>query len=167
VIVSEKVWGVLEQGSDQLGAIGHGWTYSAHPTCVAAAIANLDIIEREDLLANVREVGAYLLRSMREAVGDHPMVGEVRGVGLLAAVEFVADKAAKRFFEPQGKVGAAVAAAAFERGMVARAMPHGDILGFAPPLTLSRAEADRVVETTKSAVEAIAEKPEIRALRAA
>jgi L-2,4-diaminobutyrate transaminase len=167
VIVSEKVWQVLEQGSDQLGAIGHGWTYSAHPTCVAAALANLDIIEREDLLANVREVGPYLLRSMCEAVGDHPLVGEVRGVGLLAAVEFVADKAEKRFFEPQGKVGAAVAAAAFERGMVARSMPHGDMLGFAPPLTLSRAEADRIVETTKSAVEAVAEKPEIRALRAA
>src|SRR5919106_1730000 len=134
VIVSEKVWQVLEQGSDQLGAIGHGWTYSAHPTCVAAALANLDIIEREDLLANVRDVGPYLLRSMREALGDHPMVGEVRGVGLLAAVEFVADKAARCFFEPQGKIGAAVAAAAFERGMVARSMPHGDILGFAPPL---------------------------------
>jgi L-2,4-diaminobutyrate transaminase len=167
VIVSEKVWQVLEQGSDQLGAIGHGWTYSAHPTCVAAALANLDIIEREDLAGNVREVGPYLLRSMREALADHPLVGEVRGVGLLAAVEFVADKAARRFFEPQGKVGATVAAAALERGMVARAMPHGDILGFAPPLTLSRAEADQIVEITKSAVEAVAEKPEVRALRAA
>jgi L-2,4-diaminobutyrate transaminase len=158
VIVSEKVWQVLEQGSDQLGAIGHGWTYSAHPTCVAAALANLDIIEREDLLANVRDVGPYLVRSMREALRDHPMVGEVRGVGMLAAVEFVADKATRRFFEPQGKVGAAVAAAAFERGMVARSMPHGDILGFAPPLTLSRAEADRIVETTMAAIEAVAEK---------
>jgi L-2,4-diaminobutyrate transaminase len=154
VIVGDKVWQVLEQGSDRFGAIGHGWTYSAHPSCVAAALANLDIIEREDLLANVREVGPYMLGALRDAVGNHPNVGEVRGVGMLAAVEVVEDKAAKRFFEPQGRIGAAVAAACLERGMIARAMPHGDILGFAPPLTLSRAEADRIAAITKSAVEA-------------
>jgi L-2,4-diaminobutyrate transaminase len=154
VIVGDKVWQVLEQGSDRFGAIGHGWTYSAHPSCVAAALANLDIIEREDLLANVREVGPYLLGALRDAVGNHPNVGEVRGVGMLAAVEFVEDRAAKRFFEPQGRIGGAVAAACLERGMIARAMPHGDILGFAPPLTLSRAEADRIAAITKSAVEA-------------
>jgi L-2,4-diaminobutyrate transaminase len=126
VIVGDKVWQVLEQGSEQLGAIGHGWTYSAHPTCVAAALANLDIVEREDLLGNVREVAPYLLDALREAVAGHPMVGEVRGVGMLAAIEFVADNAEKRFFEPAGKIGAAVSAACLERGMIARAMPHGD-----------------------------------------
>jgi L-2,4-diaminobutyrate transaminase len=103
----------------------------------------------------VREVGPYLLGALRAAVGDHPLVGEVRGVGMLAAVEFVEDKAEKRFFEPQGKIGAAVSAACLERGMIARAMPHGDILGFAPPLTLTRAEADRIAAITKSAVEAV------------
>ena len=155
VIVGDKVWQVLEQGSDQFGALGHGWTYSAHPTCVAAALANLDIIEREDLLGNVREVGPYLLAGLRAAVGDHPMVGEVRGVGMLAAIEFVEDKPKRRFFSPQGKVGGAVAAACLERGVIGRAMPHGDILGYAPPLTLSRAEADQVVSATKSALEAV------------
>jgi L-2,4-diaminobutyrate transaminase len=156
VLVGDKVWQVLEQGSDEFGAIGHGWTYSAHPTCVAAALANLDIVEREDLLGNVREVGPYLLEALRDAVADHAMVGEVRGVGMLAAVEFVADKAEKRFFEPQGKVAAAIAATCLERGMIARAMPHGDILGFAPPLTLSKPEADRIAAITKAAVEAVA-----------
>ena len=156
VIVGDKVWQALEQGSEQFGALGHGWAYSAHPTCVAAALANLDIIEREDLLGNVREIGPYLLGALREAVADHPMVGEVRGVGMLAAVELVQDKAEKRVFEPAGKVGAAVAAACLERGMIVRAMPHGDILGFAPPLTLSRAEADRIAAITKAAVEAVA-----------
>jgi L-2,4-diaminobutyrate transaminase len=155
VIVGDKVWQVLEQGSEQFGAIGHGWTYSAHPSCVAAALANLDIIEREDLLANVREVGPYLVNSLKQAVGDHPLVGEVRGVGMLAAVEFVADKAARRFFEPQGKVGGAVAAACLERGVIGRAMPHGDMLGYAPPLTLTRAEADRIVAVTKDAIAAV------------
>ena len=103
VIVGERVWQVLEQGSDQLGAIGHGWTYSAHPTCVAAALANLDIIEREDLLGNVQDVGPYLLGALRDAVGDHPMVGEVRGVGMLAAVEFVEDRSGKAVLRAPGK----------------------------------------------------------------
>jgi L-2,4-diaminobutyrate transaminase len=75
---------------------------------------------------------------------------------MLAAVELVQDKAEKKFFEPQGKVGAAVSAACLERGMIARAMPHGDILGFAPPLTLTRAEADEIASITKSAIEAVA-----------
>jgi L-2,4-diaminobutyrate transaminase len=156
VIVGDKVWQVLEQGSDQFGPIGHGWTYSAHPTCVAAALANLEIIEREDLLGNVREVGPYLLGALRAAVADHPMVGEVRGVGMLAAVELVQDKAEKRFFEPQGKVAGEVAKACLERGMITRAMPHGDMLGFAPPLTLTRAEADQIASITKAAVHAVA-----------
>ncbi len=88
-------------------------------------------------------------------MGDHPLVGEVRGVGMLAAIEFVEDKAARRFFTPQGRVGGAVAAACLERGVIGRAMPHGDILGYAPPLTLSRAEADQIVSATRSALAAV------------
>jgi L-2,4-diaminobutyrate transaminase len=155
VIVSEGVWQVLEDGAKEIGVLGHGWTYSAHPTCVAAALKNLEIIEREGLLGNVQEVGPYLLGALRDALADHPMVGEVRGVGMLAAVEFVKDKAGKRFFEPQGKVGTAVASACAGRGMIARAMPHGDILGFAPPLTLRRDEADRIAAITRDAVDAV------------
>ncbi|MDX1542041.1 MAG: aspartate aminotransferase family protein, partial [Geminicoccaceae bacterium] len=75
--------------------------------------------------------------------------------GMLAAVEFVKDKASKRFFDPLGKVGGMVAAACAERGMIARAMPHGDILGFAPPLTLRRDEADQIARTTRQAVDAV------------
>ncbi|MCB9948634.1 MAG: aspartate aminotransferase family protein [Rhodospirillaceae bacterium] len=156
VIVSDKVWQVLEQGSDQLGPIGHGWTYSAHPTCAAAALANLDILQGEDVPGNVRAVAPYLVAGLREAVGDHPMVGEVRGAGMMAAVEFVEDRATKRPFDPAKKVGPAVAAACVERGLIARGMPHGDILGFAPPLILSKDEADQVVAITKQAVEAVA-----------
>ena len=101
---------MLEQGTDELGAIGHGWTYSAHPICAAAGIANLDIVDREDLARNARETGAYFLRRLHETFDDHPMVGEVRGVGLLAAVEFVADKARTRAFDAALKVGPRVAA---------------------------------------------------------
>ncbi len=156
VVVSEKVWKVLEQGTDRLGPIGHGWTYSAHPLCAAAGVANLDLIDERDLVRNAREVGAYLKRSLAEAVADHPLVGEVRGEGLLAAVELVADKAERRFFDPSLKVGPRLAAAMLERGVIARAMPQGDILGFAPPLCLTRAEADMIVDATQSAIASLA-----------
>jgi L-2,4-diaminobutyrate transaminase len=70
-------------------------------------------------------------------------------------VEFVEDKAARKFFEPQGKIGGAVAAACLERGVIGRSMPHGDMLGYAPPLTLTRDQADQIVSVTESAVRAV------------
>ena len=152
-IVSEKVWSVLEQGTDTFGAIGHGWTYSAHPIGAAAAVANLKLIDEMGLVANAGNVGAYLNAKMTEAVGDHPNVGEVRGEGMLCAVELVADKANRTFFEPAGKLGPVVVAAMLKRGVIARAMPEGDIIGFAPPLCLSEDEADTIVKVTKEAVE--------------
>ncbi|MDQ3560237.1 MAG: aspartate aminotransferase family protein [Pseudomonadota bacterium] len=157
IVVGEKVWKALEDGTDQLGPLGHGWTYSGHPVCAAAANANLDIVDREDLTANARDTGAYLQRRLHETFDDHPMVGEARGVGLMAALEFVADKDAKTAFDPNLKIGAKVSAAALDEGMIARAMPHGDILGFAPPLILTRGEVDKIVEMTKRAVDRVHE----------
>ena len=84
------------------------------------------------------------------------MVGEVRGEGLLAAIEFVADKEERTFFDPALKVGPQVSAAAAEEGLIARAMPQGDILGFAPPLCLTRSEVDELVALAKSAVDRVA-----------
>ena len=156
VIVGDKVWQVLEQGSDEYGVIGHGWTYSAHPLCAAAGIANLELIDSLGLVDNAREVGAHFNRALRDALADHPIVGEVRGEGLLAAVEFVEDKATRRFFDPAKKVGINVVAATLERGVVGRAMPHGDIIGFAPPLCLTKDEADEIVTAVKGGVEAVA-----------
>jgi len=154
-MVGEKIWKVLEQGTDELGPIGHGWTYSAHPMCAAAANANLDIVDNEDLTGNARDVGAYFQKRLHETFDEHPMVGEVRGVGLLAALEFVADKAAKERFDPSRKVGPSVASACLEEGLVARATPQGDILGFAPPLVITRAEIDELVAMTKRAVDKV------------
>ncbi len=154
-IVSEKVWRVLEEGSDRLGVIGHGWTYSAHPLCAAAGIANLKLIDELDLVSNARETGAYLLKGLQDALSDHPLVGEVRGEGLLAAVELVEDRDERRLFDPARQVGAKAAAALLSRGVVARAMPQGDILGYAPPLCLTRSEADTIVDATRGAVDEI------------
>jgi L-2,4-diaminobutyrate transaminase len=156
VIVAEDMWKVLEQGSDKLGPIGHGWTYSAHPLCAAAGVANLEVLDREGLVENAREVGAHLNAGLRDALADHPIVGDVRGEGLLAALELVADKDDRVFFPADQKVGPRIAAACGQRGLIGRAMPQGDILGFAPPLCLTREEADRMVAITKDAVDAVA-----------
>ncbi|WP_018388436.1 aspartate aminotransferase family protein [Ancylobacter sp. FA202] len=155
VIVSEKVWRVLEQGSDEFGPIGHGWTYSSHPLCTAAGVANLELVDELDLVTNARETGAYFNAALKDALSGHRHVGEVRGEGLLAAVELVRDRDDRTFFEASEKVGPRVAAAMLERGVIARAMPQGDILGFAPPLCLTREEADIVVDATRGAVEAV------------
>ena len=151
-IVSEKVWKVLEKGTDENGAIGHGWTYSAHPICAAAGVANLKVIDELGLVKNAGETGAYFNKAMKDALGGHANVGDVRGEGLLNAVEFVEDKDDRKFFDPAKKVGPQVSAALLRLGIIGRAMPQGDILGFAPPLCLTREEADKIVDGTRKAV---------------
>ncbi|MBW9051434.1 aspartate aminotransferase family protein [Rhizobium mesosinicum] len=154
-IVSDKVWKVLEKGTDENGPIGHGWTYSAHPICAAAGVANLELIDKLDLVTNAGKVGAYFRKAMAEAVGSHAHVGEVRGEGMLCAIEFVEERDNRRFFEPSKKIGPQVAAALLKQGVIGRAMPQGDILGFAPPLCLSEKEADSIVAATVKAVSAV------------
>jgi len=154
-IVSEKIWKGLEQGTDAMGPIGHGWTYSAHPIGAAAGVANLELIDKLDLVTAAGETGAHFNRALAEALGDHPHVGEVRGEGMIAAVEFVEDRETRAFFDPARKVGPQIAAALLERGVIARAMPQGDILGFAPPFCLTRAEAEEVADKTAAAVRAV------------
>ena len=156
-IVGEKVWDVIRDAADTVGAFSHGYTYSGHPLGAAAANAVLDIVEREDLAGNAKVVGEHLRAGLTAALGNHPIVGEIRGVGMLAAIEFVADRADKKRFDPALKVGARIAAAARERGVIARAMPQGDILGFAPPLVLTKAEAEEIVDAVAAAVRTVAD----------
>lgn len=151
-IVGEKVYAVLEEGADTVGVFSHGYTYSGHPISVAAANAVLDIVERDDLPGMAARTGAHLQARMQQSFADLPIVGEVRGVGMLAAIEFVADPKTKRRFDPALKVGARISAAAREAGLIARAMPHGDILGFAPPLVMTTGEVDEMVDIAKHAV---------------
>ncbi len=150
-VVGDRVWRVLEQGTDEFGPIGHGWTYSAHPICAAAGVANLELLDRLELVANAGAVGAYLKAALQSTIGDHAHVGEVRGEGLLCAVEFVRDRDSRTFFEPTQTIGPKLAQAMRDRGVIARAMPQGDIIGFAPPFCLTEAEADQIAETLKAA----------------
>jgi L-2,4-diaminobutyrate transaminase len=154
-IIGEKVWEVLADGADRAGPFPHGYTYSGHPLGAAAANAVLDIVERENLADNAEQVGSHLLRQLRERCASLPIVGEVRGVGLLAALEFVADRVTRRRLDPALKVGSRVAKACLDRSLILRAMPQGDILGFAPPLVLTVGEADEIANIATRAVSQI------------
>lgn len=154
-IVGEKVYKVMEEGADRVGAFSHGYTYSGHPIGVAAANAVLDIVEQEDIPGNAARVGAYFQNNLKEVFAGLPIVGEVRGVGLMAALEFVADPATKKRFDPALKVGARVSKAARDLNLIARAMPHGEILGFAPPLVTTQKEVDQIIDLAYQAVQKV------------
>ncbi|MEP1209872.1 MAG: aspartate aminotransferase family protein [Rhizobiaceae bacterium] len=154
-IVSDRVWKVLEDGTDENGPIGHGWTYSAHPIGAAAGVANLQVVDRLNLVDNARDTGAYLNRQMEAALAGHDNVGDIRGEGLLCAVELVENRADHVLYDPAKKIAPTVVADMATRGVIARAMPQGDIIGFAPPLCVTRAEVDQIVTTTKQAIEAV------------
>lgn len=157
-IVGDRVWDVLKQGSAKFGPFSHGYTYTAHPLCAAAGVANLQVVRDLKLVDNARDTGAYFNAELAKAFGGHPIVGEVRGQGLLGAIEFVADKREKCRFDPDLKVGAQISAALLSRGIIARAMPHGDILGFAPPLVMTREDVDHIVEQALAAVNEVTDR---------
>ncbi len=92
---------------------------------------------------------------MADAVSTHPNVGDVRGEGLICAVEFLEDKNSRKFYEPAGKIGPAIATALLKINVIARAMPQGDIIGFAPPLCLTQDEASTIITATKAAIEEV------------
>jgi L-2,4-diaminobutyrate transaminase len=148
-VISNRVWQVFLEASPSFGPFTHGYTYTGHPTCAAAGVANLAIVDRERLMENAASTGAYLLTELNKAFADSAIVGEVRGIGLLAAIELVADRQRKQRFDPALKVAARVAQRTAEEGVIIRAMPHSDALGFAPPLTIQPDEVDEVVQRVK------------------
>ena len=155
VLVGDKVWQTIFEDSEHLGAFGHGYTYTNHPIACAAANANLAIIEREKIVENAATVGAYFQARLRETLGEHPNVGEVRGIGLVAGVELVKSReGGRRNFAPDAGIGKAFAAEALERGMVLRPMVH-DAIAMSPPLILTRDEADEIIDRFATTLRAI------------
>lgn len=149
-IISQRVFDVLMRGADDFGPLAHGWTYSAHPIGAAAGIATLKLIDDLGLVANARDNGPYLLEALTAAVGDHPNVAEIRGVGLMVAVEFMENPANGVWFPPMS-VGPQISDAMTRLGVIARAMPEGNIVGFAPPLCITREEIDIVAKALRAA----------------
>ena len=131
----------------------HAYTYSAHPTGCAIACAMLDLIEKEDFPAQAAQKGAQLLTNLKDALGDHPNVGEVRGLGMMCAVEFVKDRATKEVFDAADGIGAKVNAQTMERGMFSRV--RGDAYFIAPPVVTNDATLDRIVEIMAESTKAV------------
>jgi len=154
-IVSEKVWSVIADAGERTGPFGHGYTYTAHPIAAAAALANLDIIENDDLVAAARDRGAEMRAALAAAFGDHPLVGEVRGDGLVAAVELVAARDPATRFDPALKVAARVTKAALARGLITRALPASDTLAFSPPFVVTSAEIAEIVRRAREALDEV------------
>jgi putrescine---pyruvate transaminase len=130
----------------------HGYTYSGHPVASAVALKNLEIIERQGLVKRVRtEIGPYMQNRLRETFEDHPIVGQVRGSGLLAAIELVADKKNRTFFPNIGDVGTHCRNYCFSGGLISRAIR--DTMVLSPPFVISEAEVDEIVAKLKSAID--------------
>jgi L-2,4-diaminobutyrate transaminase len=154
-IVSDDVWRVIAEGAGAT-AFGHGYTYSSHPLSAAAAMANLDLIEQDGLIGQAAARGSYMQARLREAFADHPLVGEVRGRDLIAAVEFVAEHDPPKPFERALRVGARIARGCLERGVITRALPDADTIAFSPPFVVTEAEIDEMVLAARSAVDEVA-----------
>jgi putrescine---pyruvate transaminase len=133
------------------GEFHHGFTYSGHPVACALALANLDIIEREALVERSAIQGEKLQAKLHAALDDHPLVGEIRGTGLIGAIELVADKPTRRRFPPQQGVGMTCRNHCFGNGLVMRAVR--DTMVFAPALTIDDSQLDEFVALALNAIE--------------
>ncbi len=138
LLIGSRVHEALLEGSRRHGSFGHGYTYGGHPVACAVAIETLNIYAERDIVGHVREVAPTFLRGL-EAFRGHPLVGDVRGVGLIAGVELMADKAARQPYPAAAGVGLRVQAACERAGLIVRAI--GDRIAFTPPLILDHAEA--------------------------
>jgi 4-aminobutyrate---pyruvate transaminase len=152
VMVNDKVFQALAQESHVIGTFGHGFTYSGHPVPAAVAIETLKIYDDMQIGAHVGSVGPHLQTELRRRFADHPMVGEVRGTGLIAAVELVADKPNRGNFDPAAKIGGRLTQLCEANGVIGRATAN-DSLCFSPPLVISKEEIDEMLNRVEKSLD--------------
>ena len=146
LIVRDEVVAVLNEGGD----FNHGFTYSGHPVAAAVALENIRILREEKIVEKVHaETAPYLQKRLRE-LNDHPLVGEVRGVGMLGAIELVQDKATRKRYEGRG-VGMICRQFCFDNGLIMRAV--GDTMIISPPLVISKDEIDELVAKARKCLD--------------
>jgi 4-aminobutyrate--pyruvate transaminase len=150
VLINDAVYQPIEAQSGELGTLGHGFTASGHPVATAVALENLKIIEEENLVAHAAAMGERMHAALRRFT-DHPLVGEVRGCGLIAAVELVGDKDRKAPYQATGTLGRYLAGRAQQHGLITRAM--GDAIAFCPPLIIDEQEMGLLLERFERALE--------------
>ncbi len=151
VIVDEPMYLAMVEDSKKIGTFGHGYTYSGHPVVAAVACKTLDIYERDDILGQVNKVSPAFMKRLK-ALADHPLVGEARGMGLIGALEIVADKATRRTFDPKSAVAPKIAALAEEEGLIVRAA-FGDTVALCPPLVITEDEIGEMFDRLTRALD--------------
>jgi len=137
VLINDKIYQAIRDNSGRIGTFGHGFTYSGHPVSAAVALETLKIYEERDILSHVRALAPVFQTGLRR-FADHPLVGEVRGIGLVGAIELVKDKATKEPFDPKQGVAMKTVSFAQEHGVILRAIL--DSVAFCPPLIATEAE---------------------------
>lgn len=148
--ISDEIASVMnDSGSPWM----HAYTYSSHPVGCAVALAMMDIVEKEDFVGQAQTKGKHLLVKLKEALADHPHVGEVRGLGMMCGVELVKDKATKEMFDASDGIGAKVHAETVKRGMFSRV--RGDCYCVAPPIVTSESTIDDIASILGDSVEAV------------
>jgi 4-aminobutyrate--pyruvate transaminase len=153
LLIRESIFEAMLAQSRKHGTFAHGYTYAAHPVACAVALETLRIYEDDQIVAHVRDVAPRFLAGL-ERFRDHPLVGDVRGVGLIAGVELVADKRRRTPFDPALKIGQRVADACHAAGLIVRAV--GDRIAFTPPLIITAAEIDDMCARFKRGLDAVA-----------
>jgi adenosylmethionine-8-amino-7-oxononanoate aminotransferase len=158
VFMSDHVYGVIADGAGT-SAVGHGYTYSAHPVSAAVALEVLKLYEG-GLLENGIKAGARLMAGLA-GLSDHPLVGDVRGRGMLAAIELVVDKQKKTPLPASAMPARRVFDRAWDNGLIIRAFANG-VLGYAPPLCCTDSDIDAIIERTRRTLDQTLDDPDVR-----
>ena len=153
--ITEEIWEVIKQGSAKHGSFAHGYTYAGHPIGAAVAMANLDIIENDKLVEQSADVGSYFHTTLNKRFANEDFVAQVRGQGMLAAVQLVKDKGSKTFFEPSFKIAPKVTVECYKRGLIARPLPSVDSVAFSPPLITTKSDVDRIVSIFEDSLRSV------------
>ena len=150
ITIEEELYQAMVDESKKIGTFGHGFTYTAHPVGCAVALKTLEIYQREKIIEHVRKV-APVFKSRLDRLAEHPLVGEARGVGLIGALELVADKKTRRAFDPKKTVGATCVNFLQGLGLINRAM--GDLIAFCPPLIITTEEIHEMFDIVEAALD--------------
>ena len=149
--LTDEIYQTIADASASIGVFGHGYTYSGHPLACAVALETLRIYEADQVLAHVQKVAPRLQQGL-QTFKDHPLVGAVRGLGLIGAIELAADPAQRKPFDPKRGVGAYLVSRAQAHGLILRVL-MGDVIAFSPPLIITESEIDTMLERTKLALD--------------
>jgi L-2,4-diaminobutyrate transaminase len=160
VAISEKVWKVLRDGvpSNDVPILNTGPTSSGHPVACAASNANIDVMEEEGLIENSKKVGAFFKERLIELIGDHPLIGEIRGEGLMLGLDLVANRETKERFNPEWNCASRlVATCLHQENLIVRAFFGAHSMSFGPPLILTADEANEIAVRVKRALDTMTE----------